>query len=105
MSEKDYKRWLEHGPEQLSLSETTAALDWRDGNPEAAFHIKMAHDTQRREKEAKATLRSTWIADGGDISQFEDARAKLSAEKRQERLKAMEAEAKAESWREMKRGF
>jgi hypothetical protein len=105
LSKRDYEKWLADGPEQLSLPETTAALEWRDANREQAFHIKRAYEAHVREEQAKDTLKSQWLADGGDVSQFQAAYEKMSAAKRTEKLKAMEEEARSASQRDMWRSF
>jgi coproporphyrinogen III oxidase-like Fe-S oxidoreductase len=104
MSEKAYRKYVESGPDALGGEELREALSFRDVHPTEAFAIREHHEVQRREAENRALLEETWLWQGGDLSQFQQAYKELSGEQRKEKLKALEAE-KAEWHRRAGRAF
>ena len=105
MSEATYRKYIEKGPDACQLSESLAALEFRDENPAEAGRIDARYERERREAAEKDDLRHAWLRDGGDERDFESAHRDLSSREKTERLAAMDREAREASARAVLEGF
>jgi hypothetical protein len=62
--EKIFKRYVEQGPDALTLDETKQALDFQDKSPADALRISRQHEARAREADDREALRATWVAKG-----------------------------------------
>ena len=105
MSEAAYRKHLKQGPDAMSEAETLAALDWRDANPAEAHRVQARLETERREALDRETLREDWLREGGDPTDFEAAHKAVSAKAKEDRLAAMDREAREAHARAIVGGF
>ena len=100
-----YERYVSEGPGRLKLSETTAALRFRDEEPTAALRIRIAAETRKREGEEEAALREAWLLQGNDERDFRREYPKLKAERDAARLRELDEGARGAAARRMARSF
>ncbi len=105
MSEATYRKYIEKGPDACQLSESLAALEFRDENPAEAGRIEARYERERREAADKDALEYDWLRQGGDERDFEAAHRELTAREKTERLATMDREAREASRRAILEGF
>jgi hypothetical protein len=106
MSRKAFEKYVERGPDQLTLSEVTEALDWKSDNAAEAHEVRANYESKQRAEEDRAMFAEQWVKDGGERSQIEAAWRDLnSPQRRAERLEEQENAARAEDARRFARGF
>ncbi len=105
MSEQAYRRYIEKGPDACQLSESLAALEFRDEHPAEAHRVEARVERERRDAADKDALQYDWLRQGGDARDFEVAHRELSAREKTERLSAMDREAREASARAVLEGF
>jgi len=105
LSEQAYRKYIEKGPDACQLSESLAALEFRDEHPAEAGRIDARYERERRDAADKDALEYDWLRQGGDERDFEAAHRELSAREKTERLAAMDREAREASARAVARGF
>jgi hypothetical protein len=105
LSEETYKRYIELGPDALPISETLAALSFRDEHPAEAGRVDARIERERREAADKDALEYDWLRQGGDERDFEAAHRELTAREKTERLATMDREAREASRRAVLEGF
>jgi hypothetical protein len=105
MSEQVFEKYVEQGPDALTLDETKMALAWKDANPADALRITRQHEAQAREADEREALQATWEIQGGDPTVFEKAFPKMRAEQEAARLREIDEGAREQSLRLMRSMF
>ena len=80
-------------------------LDAREKHPVLFNRFKDVHEANQREAEREADARLVWEAAGGHPRDFDETYKKMRAEELAGKVRAAEAQARADSWDATKEAF
>jgi hypothetical protein len=101
-----YEQYVGHGPDSLeSFKDLRSALEYADTHPSEALAIRARHESAQREAESKKLLKETWLAQGGDATEFERQHQKHQDEHAGQRLRDLDDETRLSFARSIVRGF
>jgi hypothetical protein len=101
-----YERYVESGPDALdSMDDVMTALRFAEEQPSEALAICARHEHRVREQESKKLLKETWLAQGGDATEFERQHQKLQDAQAGQCLRELDEESRLSFARDVVRGF
>jgi hypothetical protein len=92
-------------PDELSFEDMRDRLEARERHPAIYRRFRDVHDAKVKEAEREADARLVWEAAGGDPRDFDETYKKMRAEELAGKVRAAEAQARADSWDATKGAF
>jgi hypothetical protein len=105
MSGELYERYLDEGPESLSIDELRAALDWKDEHPTESLRHRQDREVAVLQAQDRANLKAEFLRQGGTPEEFERYYQARRDQTLGERVEREEAEAHRASFNRTRSTF